>query len=166
MKSIIVIAHDIRSAHNVGSLLRTAEGLGVDEVILSGFTPYPSLPSNDPRLPHHRHKIDSLLQKTALNAQNTQSWRQEDDVFTVIDELHAKGYTVAALEQSEHSVALPDFKCPDKLVLLLGREVEGIEDHILRLCDTTLEIPMFGAKESFNVVQAAAMALYHCRFIA
>lgn len=166
MKSIIVIAHDIRSAHNVGSLLRTAEGLGVDEVILTGYTPYPPLAVDDPRLPHERLKVDKLIQKTALNAQNTLPWRRHVDVLAAISGLRDDGYLIAALEQTADSVPLPQFSCPDKLVLVLGREVAGIEPSIIAACDTTIEIPMFGAKESFNVIQAAAMALYHCRFIA
>ncbi len=78
--------------------------------------------------------------------------------------LRADGYLIAALEQTADSVPLPDFQPPDKIVLLLGREVEGIAPELLALCDTKLEIPMSGRKESFNVVQAAAMALYHLRF--
>lgn len=165
MKSIIIIAHNLRSAHNVGSLLRTAEGLGVAEVILTGYTPFPALGVNDPRLPHEQVKIEKLIQKTALNAQLTQSWRQSADLFTVFEHLRSNDYTIAALEQSGNSIALPQFVTPDKLALVLGREVEGMEDDVLAACDVAIEIPMFGSKESFNVVQAAAMALYHCRFI-
>lgn len=166
MKSLIVIAHDIRSAHNVGSLLRTAEGLGVTEVILAGYTPFPELSDNDPRLPHERAKIEKLIQKTALNAQVTQPWRRVEDVYSVISELKAAGYTIAALEQTTTSLPLPEFKSPDKLAVILGREVEGITDDVMSYCDVCIEIPMFGSKESFNVVQAAAMFLYHCRFVA
>lgn len=166
MKQIIVIAHNLRSAHNVGSLLRTAEGLGIEQVVLTGYTPFPPLVSDDPRLPHEQVKIAKLIQKTALGAEQTQSWRHEDDVLTVIAQLKQDGYTVAALEQTDSSVDLPDYKAPAKLALVLGREVEGVEPAVIAACDACLEIPMFGKKESFNVVQAAAMALYHCRFIA
>lgn len=81
-----------------------------------------------------------------------------------IAELQEMGFVVAAIEQDKASVALPEFATPDKIALVVGREVEGIEDEVLELTDMILEIPMFGSKESFNVVQAAAMALYHCRF--
>lgn len=165
MKQIIVIAHNLRSAHNVGSLLRTAEGLGVTEVILTGYTPFPPV-AGDNRLPHEQAKIAKLIQKTALGAEVTQTWHQEADVFAAIAALKKQGYVVAALEQAPDSIQLPDFQTPDKLVILLGREVEGIEPAVLEACDFALEIPMFGQKESFNVVQAAAMALYHCTFIA
>lgn len=166
MKQLIVIAHNLRSAHNVGSLLRTAEGLGVTEVILSGYTPFPPLAQNDPRLPHEQVKVAKLIQKTALNAQDTQPWRHETDIFTLMNQLRSDGFMLAALEQAADSVLLPDFTSPDKLAIILGREVEGVESEVLAHCDIKLEIPMFGQKESYNVVQAAAMALYHCRLIA
>lgn len=166
MKQVIVIAHNLRSTHNVGSLLRTAEGLGVTEVLLTGYTPFPPLVKNDPRLPHEQVKIAKSIQKTALGAESTQPWRHESDIFTVLEVLREQGYTVAALEQTPQSVKLPDFRPQNKLALVLGREVEGLELEVLERCDLALEIPMFGQKESFNVVQAAAMALYHCTFIA
>lgn len=164
MRSIIVIAHDIRSTHNIGSLFRTAEGLGVEKIICSGYTPYP-LSDDDKRLPHIAHKIDSQIHKTALDAEKLVPWEQTHDVNQIIHDLQADGYQVVALEQSDSSVALPDFKPPEKLAILLGREVEGIAPDLIRICDATVEIPMLGKKESFNVVQAAAMILYHCRFV-
>lgn len=163
MRDILLIAHDIRSCHNVGSLLRTAEGLGVANVFLTGYTPYPSMP-NDPRLPHLAQKITKQISKTALGAEETQTFERHESINEVITNLKSQGYVVVALEQTAHSQKLPDFKPSDKLVILLGREVEGIAPEVIALCDTAVEIPMFGQKESFNVVQAAAMALYHCRF--
>lgn len=163
MREIILIAHNLRSCHNVGSLLRTAEGLGVNEVYLTGYTPYPQH-TDDVRLPHIATKITKQIHKTALGAEDMVSWQHMDDVTPLLQELKADGFTVAAIEQANHAVHLPDYKPADKLALLVGREVEGVEEEVLRLCDTILEIPMFGKKESFNVVQAAAMALYHCRF--
>jgi 23S rRNA (guanosine2251-2'-O)-methyltransferase len=158
---IIVIAHNLRSCHNVGSLLRTAEGLGIDEVILSGYTPYPLL-EGDTRLPHLAQKINKQINKTALGAETTQKWRH----FETFAELknYLKDTPLAAIEQTGNSIKLPDFKPPQKIALLLGREVEGVEPEILAQCDHIIEIPMFGQKESFNVVQAGAMSLYHCRF--
>lgn len=163
MQSIVVIAHDIRSTHNVGSLLRTAEGLGVDHVYFTGYTPYPRM-AKDSRLPHIAIKLETQIQKTALGAQKLVAWSHEPDIIKLIDGLKKRGFTIGALEQSAESVPLPGFQPPQKLALLLGREVEGIAPELLNQCDTTLEIPMSGHKESFNVVQATAMALYHCRF--
>lgn len=163
MVSIAVIAHDIRSTHNVGSLLRTCEGLGVERVYLTGYTPYPQT-EGDSRLPHIARKLTAQIHKTALDAEELIPWTHVEDVVSCITELKGQGYAIIALEQTADSVPLPEYHPPEKVVLLLGREVEGIEQTVLALCDTTLEIPMFGSKESFNVVQAAAMALYQLRF--
>jgi 23S rRNA (guanosine2251-2'-O)-methyltransferase len=154
----VLIAHNLRSTHNVGSLLRTAEGLGVSRVFLTGYTPYPLAP-NDDRLPHLAQKIDKQIAKTALGAEKLINWQQRADIEELINELKQSGYLIAALEQAPNSIKLPDFKPPSKIALIVGREVEGIEPEVLSRCDTILEIPMLGQKESFNVAQAAAMAL-------
>lgn len=165
MRHIVLIAHNLRSCHNVGSLLRTAEGLGIDEVFLSGYTPYPAT-ANDTRLPHIAAKLTRQIEKTALGAEKTVRWKHCHTALEAISELQEMGFIVAAIEQDASSEPLPEFTPPDKIALLVGREVEGIEDEVLELADTILEIPMFGQKESFNVVQAAGMAMYHCRFAA
>jgi len=163
MTKVILIAHNLRSAHNVGSLLRTSEGLGVEQIFLTGYTPYP-LEANDGRLPHLAQKIDKQISKTALGAEKLISWKHAPGIEAVLSSLKSRGFTVAALEQNPDSTKLPDFDPPSKLALIVGREVEGIEPEILAACEHVLEIPMFGRKESFNVVQAAAMALYYLRF--
>lgn len=163
-KEIIVIAHNIRSAHNVGSLLRTSEGLGVNKVILSGYSPYPFL-KNDPRMPHESRKVSAQIEKTSLGAEKSLSWEYQEDIKEVFTNLKAKEFKIIALEQTAKSVKLPDYKPAQKIALLLGSEVTGVDEALLKEVDDILEIPMFGKKESFNVVQAAAMALYHCRFM-
>jgi 23S rRNA (guanosine2251-2'-O)-methyltransferase len=168
-RDIVLIAHNLRSCHNVGSLLRTAEGLGVQEVILSGYTPYPLAADGDPggRLPHEAAKLHKQISKTALGAETSQAWRHitADELEEALEALRQAGYSVAAVEQSSASMKLNHFTVPNKVALLVGREVEGVEPEVLAMTDAILEIPMFGHKESFNVVQAAAMALYHCRFL-
>lgn len=163
MKSIVVIAHNMRSTHNVGSLLRTAEGMGVKKLYLTGYTPYPRH-AQDSRLPHIANKLHKQIHKTALGAEETVVWEQSPDVLELIHDLQKKGYTVVALEQANTSVELASYNAPQNIALIVGREVEGIEPEVLAACDITLEIPMFGQKESYNVVQAAAMALYQIRF--
>jgi 23S rRNA (guanosine2251-2'-O)-methyltransferase len=163
MRDIILIAHDIRSTHNVGSLLRTAEGLGITKVYLTGYTPFPQKDA-DTRLPHIAQKLTNQIHKTALDAEISQKWEQSDLIEPVLDMLKAEGYTVIGLEQTKNAVLLHEYTPPQKIALLLGREVEGIDQILLKRLDKTIEIPMFGNKESFNVVQAAAMALYHLRF--
>jgi tRNA G18 (ribose-2'-O)-methylase SpoU len=163
VRQIVLIAHNLRSTHNVGSLLRTAEGLGVQKVYLTGYTPYP-LEAKDERLPHLAQKIHKQIVKTALGAEELVDWQHQANIESVIQQLRKQGYTVAALEQTEDSIKLPSFDTPEQFAIVVGREVEGIEPEVLALCDHAVEIPMFGRKESFNVVQAAAIMLYHCRF--
>jgi tRNA G18 (ribose-2'-O)-methylase SpoU len=162
---IVLIVHDIRSCHNVGSLLRTAEGLGLTQVYLGGYTPYPEHTA-DERLPHIRQKIDRQIHKTALGAEQSQPWSRYDDVQSLLRGLRADGYLLVALEQSADSMPLHEFQPTSDVALLVGREVEGIDPALFAQMDTVLEIPMAGRKESFNVVQATAMALYQCRFFA
>jgi 23S rRNA (guanosine2251-2'-O)-methyltransferase len=163
MRSIVLIAHNLRSCRNVGSLLRTADGLGVSKVYLTGYTPYPAAP-NDTRLPHLAQKISRQIHKTALGAEDFVACLHCEDIEDAFTELKTAGFTITALEQAKNSIKLPDFKPPQKIALLVGREVEGVEPEILAACDVILEIPMFGKKESFNVASTTAMALYHCRF--
>lgn len=162
-RSISVIAHNMRSIHNVGSLLRTGEGLGIEHVYLTGYTPYPEI-AHDNRLPHIAKKLTQQINKTALGAESTQSWSHRQNINALLDSLKNNGVSVVALEQTPQSIPIVDFKPPEKLVIILGREVEGLEEAVISQCDSTVVIPMFGKKESFNVVQAAAMALFYCKF--
>jgi len=163
MRDIILIAHNLRSCHNVGSILRTAEGLGIEMVYFTGYTPYP-LHQADTRLPHLATKITKQIHKTALGAEDMVSWCYQEDIMSLCTQLKNAGFTIAAIEQDARAIRLPDYAPSNKVALLVGREVEGIEGALLDQSDIILEIPMFGKKESFNVVQAAAMAVYHCRF--
>lgn len=160
---VVLIAHNLRSCHNVGSLLRTAEGLGVERVLLTGYTPYPHA-AGDTRLPHIAAKLHRQIQKTALGAEETQAWEHYDSIEEALAALRKDGFVVAAIEQAGNAIMLPSYEPPEKIALLVGREVEGIEPEVLATCDIILEIPMFGRKESFNVAQAAAMSLYHSTF--
>jgi tRNA G18 (ribose-2'-O)-methylase SpoU len=163
-REIVVIAHNIRSAHNIGSLLRTAEGLGVKKVYLTGYSPYPRQKA-DSRLPYLADKIDRQIHKTSLGAEHSISWEQSNDIESVFKKLRQQGFKLAALEQVKDSLKLMEYDAPERIALILGREVEGLETEVLNHCDVVLEIPMSGQKESFNVVQAAAMALFHLKYV-
>lgn len=163
MSEIILIAHNLRSCHNVGSLLRTAEGFGVQNIYLTGYTPYP-LADHDDRMPHIARKLDSQIHKTALGAEQMVDWHHADNVEQVVQSLRAEGYIITALEQDKRSRSLPGYIPPEKIALIVGREVDGVEPEVLSQCDVILEIPMAGRKESFNVASAAAIALYHFTF--
>lgn len=157
MPQIIVIAHNIRSTHNVGSIFRTAEGFGVKKIILSGYTPYPTV-KNDARLPHISEKITSQIHKTALGAETLVPFEYAEALD--LGTLRLAGYRIVALEQAPNSINLRDYQPLDKLALLLGEEVHGITPELLSQVDDIVEIPMHGAKESFNVSVATGIALY------
>lgn len=160
MNSLIVLAHNIRSTHNVGSIFRTCDGFGVDKLYLTGYSPYPTQPG-DVRLPHLHSKITNQIHKTALGAETTVDFAQADDPLHVIQSYKQAGFTIAALEQAKNAILLPDFApIPQKILLILGEEVHGLPADLLAVADVTLEIPMFGRKESFNVSVAAGIALY------
>lgn len=174
MPRLVVIAHNIRSTHNVGSIFRTCEGFGVEKLILTGYTPYPDLsvqtsaPAcayidgeityHDPRLPHIREKLTKQIHTTALGAEQLVpfEYRETLDLGT----LDLAGYRIVALEQSPRSINLHDYQVPERVALVLGEEVHGVPSDILEQCEDILEIPMQGQKESFNVSVAAGIALY------
>lgn len=157
MPEIVVIAHNIRSTHNVGAIFRTSEGFGVSKIILSGYTPYPTLP-RDSRLPHISRKLTDQIHKTALGTEAIVPFEYQEipDITT----LRTEGYRIVGLEQDKRSVMLTNYKTPGKVALLLGEEVEGITSDMRDLCDDLIEIPMVGKKESFNVSVATGVALY------
>lgn len=157
MPEIIIIAHNIRSTHNVGSIFRTCEGFGINKLILSGYTPYPKL-VNDTRLPHIAEKLTKQIHKTALGAETIVPF--EYQAHLQLNDLKNDGYRLVALEQDPRSIALSDYDTPEKVALLLGEEVHGIEKHLLNQCDDVVEISMKGQKESFNVSVATGIALY------
>lgn len=156
---VVVIAHNIRSTHNVGSILRTSDGFGVEKVYFTGYTPYPEQ-TNDARLPHLRQKITQQIHKTALGAEALVPNEFKTDIKELLISLKNEGYKILALEQSKESVLLPNLVPPKKVALLLGEEVKGITQDLIEICDIITEIPMQGKKESFNVSVATGIALY------
>lgn len=158
MKSIVVIAHDIRSAHNIGALFRLCDGLGIDKIYLTGHSPYPQH-KGDNRLPHLAKRATALIHKTALGAEDFLPWEYNEDVASVISELKAKEYKIVSAEQSEKSVSIEDSKPNEKIAVIIGNEVDGVDQSVLRQSDQIIEIPMLGKKESHNVISAAAIIL-------
>ena len=119
-RNLIVIAYNMRSAHNVGSLLRTCDGIGVAHVYLTGYTPYPSLPGNDARLPHIVNKLNSQINKTALGAEESQAWSHYESLEVLLQKLKAENIPIVALEQASSAVKITDYTPPNTLALLLG----------------------------------------------
>lgn len=162
MTPINLILCNIRSTHNVGSILRSADCFGVAKVLFAGYTPYPRLP-NDDRLPHLVNKIAASIHKTALGAEDNLKIEVHKDTLSAIAKVKSQGFLVVALEQSLGSTPLPKYKFDRPLALLLGNEVGGLTRQALDSCDTIIEIPQYGKKESLNVATAAAIALYALR---
>ena len=161
---ITVVMDNIRSTYNVGAILRSCEGFGVSSVIFSGVTPRVH---DDSLLPHLREKLDKQIHKTALGAEDMLEIYASRDIFSDIFDLKNKGWKIVGLEnniQDERLMRLDDKKLKEKLgekvVLVLGEEVHGIDQKLYDLIDVFVEIPMFGKKESFNVSVAAGIALY------
>lgn len=164
--NLTLVAHDIRSTHNVGAFFRTCDGLGVEKIIFSGYTPYPTF-EGDTRLPHFFSKITRQIHKTALGAESTVNFEHFSDLNAVLKFLKSKKYVCVALEQFPSSISL--VKCRQtlnsdykgrKVALFVGNEIHGVKDEILKQMDIITEIPMRGVKESLNVSVATAIALY------
>ncbi len=165
MHSVVLVVCNVRSAHNVGSMLRTADGLGISEVYLCGYTPYP-LSSSDNRLPHLAAKTSRQIHKTALGAESSVIWRHQTDIKKTLGQLQAQGYKLVALEQTDKAIKLSALRPVGKIALIVGSEIGGLPHAVLDLCDSHAYIPMSGEKESFNVAVAAAIALYHLKYLA
>jgi tRNA G18 (ribose-2'-O)-methylase SpoU len=143
---VCVLLENIRSAHNVGAILRSADGALAAEVILGGITP------------DGNHKG---VNKSALGAQEFVPWRRCDDAVSAVRSLKTEGYTVVALELTDTPTTSNDLTSEDfPLCLVVGNEVTGISDDLLAECDLALEIPQYGAKQSLNVSVALGIALF------
>ena len=161
---LILVLDNIRSTYNVGAILRTAEGFGVSRVVLSGYTPRVH---DENLLPHLRTKLDKEIHKTALGAEDMLEIYACGDIMTELEKLKANGYVVVGLENNIDSDRLykvnePGLKSKlgDKVVLVLGEEVKGINPGLYDKIDLFVEIPMEGQKESVNVSVAAGIAMY------
>ncbi len=143
---IDVVLDNIRSAYNVGSILRTADAALIRHVYVTGYTP----------TPEHRS-----IAKTALGAEHTVPWSHVADPLVLLDRLHAEGVTVAALEQTDAPTRISDVTPAQfPLAFVLGNEVKGVQQALLDRCDFALEIPQYGAKHSLNVSVAFGIAAF------
>jgi tRNA G18 (ribose-2'-O)-methylase SpoU len=146
LKKVIVILHNIRSMHNVGSVFRTADAFAIHELWLSGYTPYPPRPE---------------ITKTAIGAEEHVSWKAVDQIKPAINNLKSDGYQIIGMEQTNISQPLPEFEPHrNRLAVVMGSEVTGIEDDLLPILDATFEIPQYGHKHSLNISVAAGIGMY------
>jgi 23S rRNA (guanosine2251-2'-O)-methyltransferase len=144
---VVIVLDNVRSMNNVGSVFRTADAFLLEGILLCGYTPRP---------PHRD------IQKTALGATETVRWEYEDDITVAIQRLKDLGFKICAVEQTEGSTSLTQWqiKPEEKWALILGNEVEGVQDAALALCDAVVEIPQSGMKHSLNISVAAGIVFW------
>lgn len=161
---LILVLDNIRSTYNVGAILRTAEGFGVEKVILSGYTPRIH---DESLLPHLREKQNKAIHKTALGAEDMLDIYSSSDIKKDLEELKKQKWQIVGLENNIKKANLVELNSiktkdllSDRIVLILGEEVKGIDYSLHDIIDLFVEIPMRGQKESFNVSVAAGIAIY------
>ena len=144
---LVVVLDNIRSCNNIGSVFRTSDALLVKKIFLCGITATP--PNKE-------------IHKTALDAEKSVDWEYLEKTEEAVKKLQQDGFKVFAVEQVENSILLPDFKpaSGEKVALVFGNEVKGVQQKVVNLCDGAIEIPQFGTKHSFNVSVSAGIVLW------
>ncbi len=143
---VMVVLDNIRSMHNVGSVFRTADAFLAEGICLCGYTPQP---------PHRD------IHKTALGATETVDWMYFPTTLEAVQALKERGYKLFAIEQVEGSISLEKFSADNqKIGIVFGNEVEGVDSEIIKLCDGCIEIPQLGMKHSLNISVAAGIVLW------
>lgn len=164
MIQLCLILDNIRSASNVGAILRTADAVGAQRVIVCGITPYPRL-KNDDRDPVVAGRNSREIAKTALGAEHTVTIEHIATTEAAIERCRAEGRTIFGLEQSLQSQNIFQLaSAPARAALVVCNEVDGMNQAIQQACDTIIEIPQRGAKESLNVSVATGIALYQLTY--
>lgn len=143
---IVVVLENIRSAYNVGSVFRTADAFLIEAIFICGYTAHP---------PHKE------IKKTALGAEETVRWKYFETVAEAIEELKNQNHKIYAVEQAENSIRLQaaDFR-DQKIAVIFGNEVSGVEQTTIEQCDGCIEIPQLGMKHSLNISVAAGIVLW------
>jgi tRNA G18 (ribose-2'-O)-methylase SpoU len=142
---LIIVADNVRSFHNVGSLFRTADCFRAAHIYLCGLTPTPG---------------SADMQKTALGATESMDWTHVESTVECIKSLQNDGYTVVALEQAEGSIDLREYVPQGPTALVFGHEVVGVAQEVVNACDAIIEIAQFGTKHSLNVSVSAGIAMF------
>ena len=144
---VIAVLENVRSAYNVGSVFRTADAFLLEAVYLTGYTAHP---------PHKE------IKKTALGAEDTVEWKHFSKTMEAIPVLREQGYRIFAAEQAVNSQPLHklQFEAGDKIAIIFGNELTGVEQEIILNCDGCIEIPQLGMKHSLNISTAAGVVLW------
>ncbi len=144
---VIAVLENIRSAYNVGSVFRTADAFLLEAIYIIGYTATP---------PHKE------IKKTALGAEESVSWKYFKTASQAIEELKDNGYTIYAIEQAQGSIHLHhmEVEAGDKIAVIFGNEVTGVEEETIAACKGCIEIPQLGMKHSLNIATAAGVVLW------
>jgi len=145
---IVIVLDNIRSQNNIGSAFRTGDAFRVESIYLCGIT----------ATPPHRD-----IHKTALGAENTVDWKYFENTISAINILKDKGYKIVAVEQAAQSTMLQHFNLniSEKLALVFGNEIDGVEESIMDIADYCIEIPQFGTKHSLNITVSMGIVIWH-----
>lgn len=154
LREKIVIIDNVRSAHNVGSIFRTSDGVGVSRLILFGYTPAPI---------DRFGRVQPEIEKTSLGASTMIPWDKKEtdaEILSCVEQLKKDGFTIVAVEQTTNAVSLYDFAVPQKVAYIFGNEIDGVSQLLLGVSDVVVHIPMLGEKESLNVSVTAGIVLF------
>ncbi|PJE74553.1 MAG: RNA methyltransferase [Candidatus Taylorbacteria bacterium CG10_big_fil_rev_8_21_14_0_10_41_48] len=150
MKDIRILLHDIRSVYNVGAIFRTADAIGVSRIYLSGYTPGPLDRFN---------RVRKDFAKSALGSEKSVA-SEHIDHLEVLKQLKKEGFQILVIEQEKDSIDYKKVFLKQKILIIFGNEVLGVEKDVLKIADVVAEIPMKGKKESLNVSVSAGIVLY------
>ena len=144
---IILILDNIRSLNNIGTFFRTADAFNVEQIILCGITACP---------PHRE------IQKTALGATESVEWSYKENILEVVSDLKKQGVKICSIEQAENTLLLQDMKVSpnERYAIIMGNEVDGVQQEVINRSDYVIEIPQFGTKHSLNVSVCAGVVLW------
>jgi 23S rRNA (guanosine2251-2'-O)-methyltransferase len=144
---LVVVLDNVRSSNNIGSIFRTSDAFLVGKIYLCGICGTPP---------------DKEIHKTALGAEYSMDWEYCKTTEEIVIRLKNEGYTIIAIEQVEGSIPLRDYipGVDEKVALIFGNEINGVQQEIIHLCDNTVEIPQFGTKHSFNIAVSAGIVLW------
>jgi len=151
--AVYAILDNVRSSHNVGSMFRTADAMGVQKIFLAGYTPAPK---------DKFGRINKEIAKTALGAEESVGWESIESVSKCIKKLQKEKFTIVAVEQCSNSSDYRKLKIKGPTAFVFGNEVDGVSEKVVSLCDEVVEIPMRGQKESLNVAVAFGIVLSRC----
>lgn len=143
---VVVVLDNVRSALNVGSIFRTSDAFAVEKIILCGITATP---------PHRE------ITKTAIGATESVDWSYAPETCDVLTDLKNEGYILVGIEQTDHSISIESFDMgAKKIAVILGNEVDGINDDVIAMLDLAVDIPQFGTKHSLNVSVCGGIILW------